>query len=59
MGFGVILISHAWIRRLVPLFLGEMGKLPQILPKIDGALIRWLVIDERHNIWKRENIVSK
>jgi len=28
MGFGVILISRAWIRRLVPLFLGEMGKLP-------------------------------
>jgi len=37
----------------------EMGKLPQISPKIDGALNCQLVVAKQCNVWKRENILSK
>jgi len=49
-GYGAILISRDWIRRLVPLYFWERGKLPHILPKRDGALIRRLVVAKRRNI---------
>jgi len=49
-GYGVILISHDWIFRLIPLFLGNMQKLPQILSKNDDALIWRVVIYKRLNV---------
>jgi len=54
-GYGVILISHDWIFRLIPLFLGNVQKLPQILSKNDDALIWRVVIYKRLNLWKWEN----
>ena len=32
LGYGVVLTSRDWILHIVPLFFGEMGKLPRILP---------------------------
>jgi len=36
-----------------------MGKLPQILPKFDVALIRQRVVTKRCNLRKLENIISR
>jgi len=50
LGYGVILISRDWIRRIVPLFLGRWGNCPKFRQKYDDALIRRLVVTERRNI---------
>ena len=42
-----------------PPILGEMGKLPHILPKFDVALIRQRVVTKRCNLRKLENIISR
>ena len=42
-----------------PPILGEVGKLPQILPKFDVALIRQRVVTKRCNLRKLENIISR
>ena len=47
-GYGVILISRDWIRRLVPLFSGDGEIAPNFGKKVYGALIRRLIIAKRH-----------
>ena len=49
--YDVFLISHNWIRRLVPIFLGTWGNCPKFHQKFDGTIIC--------NIWKWDSILSK
>ena len=48
--YGVVLISRAWIRRLVPLFSERRGNCPKFRQKFDSALIRRRVVAKRHTM---------
>ena len=43
LGCGVILMSHDWISRLIPLLLSRWGNCPKFCRKFDDALI-WQVV---------------
>ena len=58
-GYGVVLISRDLILCLVPLFFGEMGKLSQILPKIDGAFICRVLVTKTAQRMKTGDILYK
>ena len=59
LGYGVVSISHDWILRPVPLFLGRWGNCLKFCRKFDGAVIQRIVITKRLNVWKRGNIPLK